>query len=57
MGLGQVRGLRPRADQQMLDAQAGQQHRAGQAGAAAAHDQDRDFFLGTCGDTHGASSL
>jgi len=57
MGLGQVRGLRPRADQQVLHAQAGQQHRTGQARAAAARDQDRDFFLGTRGDTHGASSL
>jgi len=57
MGLGQVRGLRPRADQQVIHAQAGQQHRTGQARAAAARDQDRDFFLGTRGDTHGASSL
>jgi hypothetical protein len=40
--LGQIRGGRPRADQQVLDALLGQQHRRGQAGAATADDQDRD---------------
>jgi hypothetical protein len=57
VGLGQIRGLRARTDQQMLHPQPGQQHRRGQARTAAAHNQNRDFFLGTRGDSHGASSL
>ena len=45
MGLGQIRGPRTRADQQVLHPQPRQQHRSGQARAAAAHDQNRNFFV------------
>jgi hypothetical protein len=54
MGLGQVGGLRARADQQVIHPQAGQQHRGGQAGAAAAHDQDRDFLVDFFREAHRA---
>ncbi len=47
MGLGQVRGLRARADQQMPDPLTRQQHGSGQARAAAAHDKNRNFLVNT----------
>ena len=46
VGLRQVRRPRPRADQQVLDAVAGEQHRRGESGAATADDQNWDVFLG-----------
>ena len=45
--LRQVRRLRPRADEQVLDALPGQQHRRREAGAAATDDQDWNAF-GAC---------
>jgi hypothetical protein len=38
--LWQIRGARQRADEQRLHAQAGEEHRGGEARAAAADDQD-----------------
>ena len=45
--LRQVRRGRARADEQVLDALARQEHRRGQAGAAATHDQDRNVSSAT----------
>jgi hypothetical protein len=42
-------GRRAGADQQVPDAQAGQQHRRGEPGPAATDDQDRDFLIGLAG--------
>ena len=50
--LGQVRRLRPRADQQVLDSKPGQQHRRGQTRSSAAHDQDRDVLVHPLGNSH-----
>jgi hypothetical protein len=52
VGLRQVRRPRPGADQQVVDALAGQQHRSGETGAATADDQDGRVLLG-----HGISSF
>jgi len=41
----------------VIHAQPRQEHRGGQARAAAAHDQDRDFLVDIFREAHGASSL
>ncbi len=43
--LGQVRGRRERADEQVVDVEAGQQHRRGEAGASTADDEDVDGLV------------
>ena len=56
MRLGQIRRRRAGADEQMLHALAGQEHRSGQSRAAAAHDQNRNFFFIGAVKRHRASS-